>query len=313
MPQQARHLGRTRAEHDGPRVLQSLLHPEHELEQKGIVRVHRAAHVAEEHEPRLADLPLRPCQLDDVHAGAGVPAQRLAEVDPRSAQRGPPAPTRAGREVHHELAQDATRVGRLPDPVPDEGLVPADLVPAPLAGAPEYVGRLLRQLFLIVVGTRLKLELPCDHLGCRLAVPERLEDSIEERLLVVTADEVRAEGQAELVARRDADVVERTEDVDDPARRDAEPEAAEQATEHQHAFMEPARGRHFHAGSAALAASTRPSTTFAPPIVRRRWTSSWYLRRQPAVSSSVAPLTSPTRMPTSARLQSRVSAIPGRL
>src|SRR5207249_756691 len=114
---------------------------------------------------------------------------------------------------------------RLPDPVPDEGLVPADLVPAPLAGAPEYVGRLLRQLFLIVVGTRLKLELPCDHLGCRLAVPERLEDSIEERLLVVTADAARAGGQA----------------------------------------------------------------------------------------GPVAPLTSPTRMPTRARLQSRVSAIPGRL
>src|SRR5439155_20448125 len=194
----------------------------------------RAGHVAEEHELRAADVRVRPGELGGVPAVAGVPSPRPREVDPRSPQRGPPAPTRAGREVRHELAQDATRVGRLPDPVPDEGLVPADLVPAPLAGAPEYVGRLLRQLFLIVVGTRLKLELPCDHLGCRLAVPEPLEDSIEERLLVVTADEVRAEGQAELVARRDADVVERTEDFDDPASRDAEPEAAEQATEHQH-------------------------------------------------------------------------------
>src|SRR5581483_406618 len=160
--EQARHLGGARAEDDRARVLEPLLHPEHELEEEGVVGVHRAAHVAEEHDAGLADLPLGARQLDDVHAVAYVPAERAAEVEARTPEGRAPAAARPRGEARDQLPQEPPHLRRLAPPVRDERLVARDVVATPLLGAAEDVGRLVGDLLLLVVGPRLEVELTAD-------------------------------------------------------------------------------------------------------------------------------------------------------
>src|SRR5690606_24697074 len=128
-----------------------------------------------------------------------------------------------------------------------------------------------------------------DQLALEIArPPEEIECLVEQRLVLVSLDEVAEQGGVEFLARADADRVHRFDRVPDRARSQLQAGAAQDPAEMDDIIREPSfaggrRGYQPTALSSALTASSacRPSE----PCIRA--ISSWYLSSAPTVSEMV--------------------------
>src|SRR5436190_12290193 len=240
------------ARREGERLdpAEDVLEREEKLEQEAAVQVHRAGYVAEQDEPDLLALPLAVAQLDQVPAREVGP-ERPPEVDAPAPPHGPSTAREAMREPPRDLDRKPEDLVELVGAegrkvLADERLAVARRrhaerlarVPCLLPLAP----RLQREA-LALLARRLeeRVTLPAvggwglgqsrNPLRGRLGPPEGVEATVEGRDLLGATHEDRLEGEVELAAVADVEVIERTHGVRRVDQGDREAVLAEQRRE----------------------------------------------------------------------------------
>src|SRR6266550_2353344 len=316
------HPRQPRRECKGLHSFKDILEREEELEEKTAVEVHRARHVAQEHQPHLAPLAPAELQVDEV-AAAQVGAQRPPQVDAPAPGDRPPAtaepPGQSPGNLHGEPIDFVELVRRERREVtPGQGFLVRHggnaerLVALRLFLASP---RLERECFALLgarARRRIVLAFPGrlhqpGQAGLRLALltPERVEAAIECGHFLGPADEHRAQPEPQLVAITDVEDLERSHAVGGLAERDGKAFPSEERGEADHRPPEVAR-RHGYGWAGTNGVRPERATS-----ARKRLMSSASLSTQPSVSATPGTLLS--RMRRSASMKRVTSAARRRL